>query len=499
VAGIGLCAFWCISGLRNASSKRMLVCMGAVSAGLAASAAHSAVDFVWYIPGCMTMVVVLAACSCRLWQLATEQPARRTAMVPIPRHVGFVSAALLLAVGTWMVKVPAGWALAEPHWERFLMLDQEKEPLPFGMAEPGESPTAEEYRSSLAAKQKAVAELKQVVRWEPRHARAHLRLAEAYLRLFHQKQEMSANVMSVNQLRDAVLASRSEAVPPESRLDSREKLEQWLSVAVGEHYVCLDLALEHARRAVALCPLLGEGYLFLGELCFLEGGRESSKSAYVAQALKVRPFDGTVLLHAGSEAILAGNFDQGLAYWQDAFHRGSIYQAQIIDWLVGRIQPWDFEQEIQFFLETFQPDLEALRLLEARYRRIAKPEQMVSLRRVYVAAVEDKVGGLGGQEAADLWLEAMGLYEKLGSSDQRLRCGREALRSDPNSVRVRESIANCLADVGEYDEAKKHFKWLVSRKPDETRLIEKLREIDRIQTVPSRQAARPGGNGAPLR
>ena len=106
--------------------------------------------------------------------------------------------------------------------------------------------------------------------------------------MFHQKQARSPNVMAVSQIRDAVLSSRSESVPPERRLDSREKLEQWLSAAIGDHYRDLDSALMHTRRALAQCPLLGEGYLLLGELCFLDGGRELAKSACVDQALRVR-------------------------------------------------------------------------------------------------------------------------------------------------------------------------------------------------------------------
>ena len=47
--------------------------------------------------------------------------------------------------------------------------------------------------------------------------------------------------------------------------------------------------------------------MFLGELCFLEGSRNSDKAVYVDQALWVRPFDGSVLFHAGREAWLAGD------------------------------------------------------------------------------------------------------------------------------------------------------------------------------------------------
>ncbi|HUT91370.1 MAG TPA: O-antigen ligase family protein [Thermoguttaceae bacterium] len=484
ITGIGLCGFWCISGLVAAPSNRMLVCVGVVSAGLAASAAHSLVDFVWYIPGCMVITAVLAACACRLGQMATKKPAGKARRFALPRPLGLVLVAGLAGAGAWMLGNRVGPVPAESHWDRFLLLNRDSEdPLAFGINQLDSPASEEEYRSSLAAKKKEVAELEEVVRWAPEHARAHLRLAEAYVRLFHQKQERSPNVMAVSQIRDAVLSSRSESVPPERRLDSREKLEQWLSAAIGDHYRDLDLALMHTRRALSQCPLLGEGYLLLGELCFLDGGRELAKSACVDQALRVRPFDGTVLLHAGSEAILSGDLDRGLAYWRDSFRRGTVYQEQIIDWLVGRVHPWDFQQEIGFFLETFQPDLEGLRLLERRYRQIAGPEQMVALRRAYVEAVEVKGGSCDGPEGADLWLEAMLLYQRLDDPARRLQCGRNALECDPNAFQAHQSLADCLADLDQFAEAKEHLEWCLRRDPADERLLKRKEEIVRKEIL----------------
>ena len=76
LGGIGFCAFWCLAGMRRAASARLVVCLGAIAASLAANVLHSLVDFVWYVPGCMAMVAILAACACRGWQLAVETSGR---------------------------------------------------------------------------------------------------------------------------------------------------------------------------------------------------------------------------------------------------------------------------------------------------------------------------------------------------------------------------------------------------------------------------------------
>ncbi len=514
-AGVGLCAYWCIAGLAGAPSERVLVCVGAVSAGLAASVAHSLVDFVWYIPGCMVIVAVLAACACGLWQLPSgKSDRRRIRHVTFSRNVWVAAMAVLVVAGTWMLKNRAGPVLAEPHWDRFLSLDRDSDTrLPFGII-PIESGTSDaEYRSSLAMSEKTIAELKEVVRWEPTHARAHLQLAEAYIHLFHQKQQTAANVMPVNQIRDAAIESRSEDLPPERRLDSRQKLEQWLAAAIGDHYRYLAFALTHTRRALTLCPLLGEGYLYLGELCFLEGGRTPAKRAYVAQALKVRPFDGAVLLHAGSEAILAGeqarlagqfeqalaHFEQGLAHWRDSFRRGPVYQEQIVEWLAGRLHPGKLEEDIDFFLDTFQPDLCGLRLLVRRYGELAPPEQMVPLRLAYASAVETEADRSKGPQAATLWLEAMAEYRKLKMPERRLQCGRNASRHDPNSLRVRQALAFCLADLEQFAEAREHLEWCLKRRPKDRVLNEKMKDIARkealrkIRPVAESKASDSGG------
>jgi len=502
LTGIGVCGFWCVSALKNAGSRRLLVCVGAVCAGLAANAAHSLVDFVWYVPGCMAIVAILAGCACRLRQLAVYGPfgrasechsdgrarrARSRLVKKVPRPVGLMAVALLVAVGGWMIHDRAGPVVAEPHWERFLTLSRDlSDPLPFGSDQLDGSSSDHQAQYSLAVKQRMVAELEEVVRWDPHHARAHLRLAETYIRLFHHKQQTSPNVMSLCQIRDAVIQSQSDAVPPERRLNSREALEQWLSRAIGDHYRYLDLALHHSCQGLTSCPLLGEGYLFLGDLAFLKGWGASTKSACVAQALKVRPYDGTVLFQAGNEAVLAGRWEQGLAFWQQSFRSGPVHQKQIIDWLANHIHPEDLQAEIQFLIETFQPDLTGLRLLERRYREIARPEQMAALRRAYARAVEAEAEAeaesSNNQSAAVLWLEAMSLYSKLDAPTQGLRCGRNALRCDPNSCRVRKMLAYCLAGLGQFAEAKEHLDWCLKRKPGDKSLRGKMEEIVEKET-----------------
>jgi O-antigen ligase/tetratricopeptide (TPR) repeat protein len=480
---IGVCGFWCVGGLRKASSSRTRVCLGAVAASLAASVAHSVVDFVWYVPACMALIAVLAACACRLWQLPDDgdRAARTARRFTLPRPVGLAMVLVLMVGGIWMIRTRIGPVLAEVHWERFRALESTVDdtlPLIPGWEDPG--PASESSReAALAAEQAMISELEEIVRWDPNHAQAHLRLAEAYMEHFDRVQQSTENVFSLGQIGDAAIESRS-------RFASQAAFDQWLHHdwlphAIGEHSRYLYLALEHSRQALALCPLHGTAYLFLGELCFLEGGDEATKAACIAQALRVRPLDGLVLFHAGNKATLAGDKERGLRYLQRAFHSGRRYQEPVMDYLVGHICPEALDQEILFFLDAFQPDLHALRLLDRRYQEIAQPEQLVALQAAYARAAEAEARNCRGPQAAKLWMEAMNLYQKSGDAERSVRCARNALESNADDYHVRRRAAYCLADHGQLAEAEKHLRWCLGQKPNQKPLEAKLQQVIRAK------------------
>ncbi len=524
-AGMIVCFLWCVVGLRAAVSRRLLVCMGAVSASLAVSAVHSLFDFIWYVPACMAMVAILAGCACRLCQLAQEGTNRHTTRVAMPRHLVLAQVLLLAAIGSWMVVSRIGPVPASPYWDRYRIAAlASQEPRPIEAHQQQAADWEQVNASKQAAARRTICELEEVVRWNASHARARLRLAAAYLRLFDLIQESPAakNAMALAQIRDAAVQSRFRFRDEARRqqVSPREVLNRWLSEAIGEHCRYLELALRHTRHALALCPLQGEGYLYLAELSFLETARPSATEVYIDQALRVRPFDGAVLFAAGKEAWLAGDYRQGIDYWQRSFRSGPTHQKQIIELLAGSFPHEVRATEVPFILETFQPDMTGLMMLEHRYRLLAQSEpkkgpglicrngpegashklnlvpfsaQLRQLQQHYAKVAESRASMLQGEEAGRIWLLLQRVYRDLGQGERASVCGKNALKFDPNNHLVRHRLVKNLIDNGQYAEAEQHLRWLLGRKPGNESLQNKLRNVvrQRIGTIKPRPVVAP--------
>jgi O-antigen ligase/tetratricopeptide (TPR) repeat protein len=457
--GIGCCIWWCMGGMRKTVLAPMKLCMGAIAASLGVAIAHAAVDFVWYVPSCTCMVAILAGCALRLRQLANVGPFFNHLAKRRLGALAVVAAVLLLAFS--MIGNCLGPALVEAAWNEYQIAKISNQP-EFAREITDKSKNREIIAPELLEKQEQLAAvLEQVVQEQSDNSRARLELAECYLRLFDVLQMSSENPMSLADIRDAAL---------DSNFPTREALDGWLSRAIGEHRHYLDLALCHTRAALSLCPVQGRGYLYLAELCFLAGGGRDCKKDCVAQAILVRPFDGSVLYAASREAWLAGDGEQWLAYSRRAFNSGRAIQRQLIEDLIAHASTEGIEPLIDFIIRQYQPDLAALRVLHEVCAHRATPESLAALRRYYAAAAEAEAAAREREPSARLWLEAQRMHAELQDGLQALRCARSALASDPNDYDVHYALAACLMDQRFYDEAQTHLHWCLQRKGDDASL-----------------------------
>jgi tetratricopeptide (TPR) repeat protein len=304
-------------------------------------------------------------------------------------------------------------------------------------------------------------------------------MAALQLRTFDIHQRSAENPMSLSQIRDAALASR---------FPSREAQDRWLKVAVGDTRKHLDSALSRARRAIRLCPLQGEAYVYLAELAFLEGPAVSAKAAYVEQALRVRPYSGEVLLAAGGEAALAGDVPKALLYWKRAFHQGAECQLRLIELLAPQTQA-------SFFQTRFAPDLNGMRLLYRHYRETRRDDDARAIGQPLARMLERDAAEQCGQSAADLWREAAWIRRASLDSAGALRCARRAVRAAPQDYPAHRVLATWLLEEGLYDEAIQQLQWCIGRKPSDESLARELAAAHRGRlTATHRSPASAGAN-----
>ncbi|NLE38811.1 MAG: O-antigen ligase family protein, partial [Pirellulaceae bacterium] len=407
--GIGFCAFWCVAGIRSSRSVRLQSCLGAIAASLAASLVHSMVDFVWYVPGCMAVAAVFAGLACRAWQLT--RPADRPVRVWRLSPTAAVAVAILVAVmSIGMVHNRFRAGIAEHFLERsrIAIRDGAKR------LSASQDLASAEYRQSQVELQKEIlADLDRAVAWHPEHARARMELAECHLRLFDLNQLTAANPMPLGQIRDAAIASQEF-------FSSRKERDEWMRRAFGEHCEHLHLALRHARRALRGSPLLGEGYVFLAGIGFLDRAKPESKWAYLDQAIRVRPRDGQVWAAAAREtleSVNAGDLGPWLRFARKVLESGT--RGQKVEFFEGplrHVPPEGVGPVLDFYAAELQPDAATLGSLYAIGRKRGSAEQLARFQTHYAAAAESEAARTDGREASRLWSTAAAVHVDRGDA-----------------------------------------------------------------------------------
>jgi O-antigen ligase/tetratricopeptide (TPR) repeat protein len=467
--GVLLICTWCFDAVARHDNPRIASCAGAIIPSLVASLVHAAGDFAWYIPACMSLTVILVACSHRLSGLVKdEKTAEITVTVTdkrpaLPRPVWGVITAAVCLVGLSMIwdRTPA--ALAAPHWAAYHRLSR----LPA------------EQRKERTTLEAMVSHLRKVVECDPDNPRAHAHLGILNLRRFDIEQQHAENPMPLQQIRDAALLSQFQ---------SREDQDEWLQRAVGENKHILEESFRHSRRGIELCPLQGEAYVTLASLAFLEGPQERRKHAYVEQALLVRPYSGLVLYSAGQEAALAQAPVKALEYWKKAFHQDPEVRHELIELLAGQLPP-------QLLIDQFEPDVDGMGQLLAYYRRTEQEQSVVYVARRSVPLLQEEAMSTADLDrAASLWSRAYRAHTQLQQSKQALSCARRAVEAAPIDYQRRRELADALISNQHFDEAIGHLQWCLQRKPEDQHLQRQLVEARRSQLSGETATGRPGNS-----
>lgn len=474
LAAMAIVANWCRRGIMSASDPDHTLAWAAVSAGLTASAVHSFVDFVWYIPACMSVTVLLIACALSLHRLSRSAPLASGAAAPqeaTPSHrPGAISTWICPAGGVLasIIAVSLLWGpgRASLAWDRYERASRVHRAL-----------TATELRRSPAADDPLYADLgwlqyqmqqslEEVLRHDPRSARAHLALAGRRLQEFESDQRAAANAIGLPQLREAALASRFE---------SRAATIAWMRKAFAESSDDLVAAHTHSRTALELAPLQGDGYTYLAMLNFLSPPQERDITALMDQAVRLRPRDGGVLVEAGKQAAFAGDAQLAVDYWKRAHQAPGSHRVAMITQLAARVPAEEY-------FKTFQPEQG---LLWDIYRPYLKKNDRADLKVIsaYTARLAEERANdrFEKRRRQSAWLLASTIERELGNLEMAARYAERAVELDPINYQTRRCLAAAYSLAERWEEAAPHARWCLVRRPGDKQLQRWLKEGEKAR------------------
>ncbi len=449
---LGTCGRWSWKLITNLDRGRYPVGV-ACATGVAASAIHSVFDFVWFLPACMSVTILLAAGACRMlpWLSADDEQASSPPSFALGRHqwsgLAVIVSSVLITMVAWQWPV----AHASPAWNRYLRLSLANRARTTAQGQDeGSTPLnrdTQTYRTMAK-------ELETTLTRFPQHPRANIRLAAIRLRLFEEAQMRSVNAMGLAQIRDAAIASQ---------FPSRQALDGWLTAALGDNRLLLDEALQYARAGVSGSPLLGKGYVYLSQLAFLEGISAAGTEQLLHQAYRVRPFDGAVLFAIGQDAALQGNVEKALSFWKRSFHQDVEFRDAIINNLaVG--------MPAAVFLQQFEPDEAALKSLLHCYTAANQHENACVVAGFLADYAAARARDAHGTTSTRHWMRAAYLYRLAGDDTQCLQCAQTAVSNSPFSFKARRALAYELCRQNDWTGAIRELQWCVRRQPSDERI-----------------------------
>jgi O-antigen ligase/tetratricopeptide (TPR) repeat protein len=465
LTAIALCGAWCLNCFRGVKEPDEIRCFGALGAGLAASVVHSLVDFVWYIPACMCGTIVLAACLARLSQIVRTNETHAATTIALPRGRWLQLAAASLLLGGWSAASMFRPAIAAVHWDRYLRIAA----IDSAMAQEELSEFVADGRVNSQSIRRSLSEqmlrhMQRTIDWDPQSARAHRRIADRYMAEFEHRMAGAANQLDITQIRDAAMASSFR---------STTDLDDWLKRAFGSNVELLQKALYHAHRAVELCPLQGDSYLHLADLCFLDRRPRAAVAAFVDQSLVVRPYDKHVLTRAGLQQLLLGNSEAAVEHWSRCFNTPGRHQKEIVFRLVSCGMP------ARLLLDRMRPDWRTLREIWPQYRQLGSPHDLSEILAYAATAAQRETDKDRGIPAATVWHVQASLHTDVAQADEALACLRRAYAANPHHYPIRYSLGKALLASGRLNEAEPHVRWCLARRPDDKGLADAIQAISR--------------------
>lgn len=463
VAGLACVGFWCCAALVRAQEREQQLYVGAVIASLAGNVAHAPFDFVWFVPACMAVTILLAACALRLAQLTKPKVSESRVQFALMRPAWWAIGAVVLLASGWSTYALLPAARAALHWDRYHLANNAEKAVngDFSVAsvhadfqEQQANSQLIHYRSQLLSK---------VISVNPSDARAHMKLAANLLKEFNLQGADAMNQMTVTQIRDSAIGSN---------FASSKELQAWLQRAFGKRSQLLYRALYHSKQAVRLSPFQGEAYTFLAGLAFLEGRGNREVEALWNQALTVGPRDSDVLFEVGTQLLAARRPAQAFEVWKILFKSPTRHQLQVVNLMAPHIPA-------EGLLGLLQPGPSVLQPVWQHYAQRGTQQDRLAIETYVATIIQSKVRANDTINVGKLWKLLAQIQTVLEKPEAAIVSYQQAIQAEPQDFGTHFYLGATLANLGQFEAAEKQFSWCLARRPDHAGTKAMLMEIGR--------------------
>ena len=297
------------------------------------------------------------------------------------------------------------------------------------------------------------------------HRKHHRRLANRYMAEFEPRRLASANRMDVTQISDAAMSSNFQ---------TPRAFDTWLHRSFGADMKLLTFAQRHARRTVELCPLQGEGYVYLADLCFLNQAPRMRSRPSLTRDYASAPTTAMCSTAWTSRALVrpTRRRDRVLG------HAASIRLGRISNKSCsGSSTP---ECRPACCSTNWSPEWQTLRKVWDQYCRSGTPEDLTDL---LSYASEMAPLEIANEQSpvrpAYVWYRLASMNADVGRVDESLGCLERADECDPAQYAIRFASGKTLIAVGRLPEAEPHVRWCLTRRPGDKNLSDALLVISK--------------------
>ncbi len=450
----------------------------ALLSGLTAGTLTSFTDFNWYQPACSTLLMILSACALKL--ALKHLPALHFPNLAFDRLSATAVAALAITLLTFIFngQLRAAWAemsyhqainqtqsLAETSLQNLHNQAAAKFTQP--MKNLNENAVEDEKieQAILAGLRERIEALERAVTARPDHPRAWAELALSRLERFGLSRRIAKETIRLVDIRQTVESGV---------FASAAAAKHWVQTVTAAGFADLQAAEQAARTAVKLNPFAGDAWCVLAAVAFLHQPDPALPQACIAQALRVRPHDGQVLLEAAVQAELDGDTARASQLRQQCFSECPSQRSRILNVLLPMMPA-------TAACDLLKPDLTGLRMIDALWSRHTPAEQMQPIKAQRLTAALSAATETEGNTRCSLLYEAANLQRILGDPVQAEATLAEAICSNPNHYAARLTHIDFALAIGDAETAKRELDWCLLRRPDSQKLQGRVRRLKQLR------------------